>query len=76
MSNLKEIFKEEMKISIKKLGDKGKQVSKEYLEDVALEVIDMIGRVVEKTDGKIDDFYLLIKDQLQKIADKIDGKEG
>ena len=76
MSDLKKIIKEEMKISTKKLGDQGKQVLREYLEDVAMEVIDMIGRVVKKTDGKVDDFYLLIKEQLKKVADKIDGKEG
>ena len=76
MSDLKQIVKEEMKISIKKLGDQGKQVSKEYLEDIAMEVIDMMGRVVKRTDGKVDDLYLLIQDQLRQTADKIDGKEG
>ena len=61
---------------MKKLGDQGKQVSKEYLEDVAKEVILMVGRIVKRTDGKVDDLYLLIQDQLTATADKIDGQVG
>lgn len=74
--DIKEILKEELKISGEKLKEKGIVLAKEALEDVALEISDMIARVAVKSENKVDDFYLVIKPMLDKELDGIDGKEG
>lgn len=74
--DLKLIVKEELKASMAVLKEKGVELGKEALEDVALEMSDMMGRVALRSDNKIDDFYLIVKPMLNKELDKIDGKES
>lgn len=73
---LKDVVKEELKVSAERLKEKGIVLAKEALEDVALEISDMLGRVAAKSENKIDDVYLVMKPLLDKELDKIDGKEG
>lgn len=70
----KDILKDELKKSGEKLKEKGIVLAKEALEDVALEMSDMTARIAQRTEGKIDDTYLIIKPLLDKELDKIDGK--
>ena len=72
---LKDIVKEEMKVSLENLKVKGKVLLKEELEDIAMEVSDMLARISVRSETKMDDFFLMIKPMLDKEIDKIDGKE-
>ncbi len=72
----KEILKEELKVSGTKLKEKGIELAKEALEDVALEMSDMMARIAVRTENKVDDTYLILKPLLDKELDKIDGQEG
>ncbi len=76
MEDLKEILKEEMKVSAETLKVKVIDLAKEALEDVAMEMSKMMGRVAERSENKVDDFYLSIQGMLEEQIDKIDGKEG
>lgn len=75
-AELKVIVKEELKVSLEKLKEQGKVLLKEELEDIALEVSDMMGRIAVRSENKVDDFYLVVRPMLDKELDKIDGKEG
>ena len=73
---LKVIVKEELEKSLEVLKVKGIQVGKEMLEDVAIEMSQMMGRVAVRSENKVDDFYLSVQGMLEAQMDKIDGKEG
>ena len=72
----KEILKEELAKSAERLKAKGVELGKEALEEVALEMSDCFSKVATRTEGKADDFFLVIKPMLDREIDKIDGKEG
>ena len=72
--DIKEIIKEELAASMEVLKVKGIQLGKEALEDVALEMSQMMGRIAVKSENKVDDFYLSVQGMLEMQIDKIDGK--
>ncbi len=72
--NFKSILEEELKASFAKLKEEGKQVSREVLEIVVLEVSDMVLRISKRTENKVDDFYAMIKGMIDEELKKIDGK--
>jgi len=74
--NIKQILKEELKVSLDKLKEDGIELGKEALEKVAMETSDCFARVAVRTDNKADDFYLMLRGMVEKEIDKIDGKEG
>lgn len=67
---LKEILKEELKVSGENLKEKGIELGKEALEEVAKEMSNMLERVADKTPNKGDDFYKVIKPM---IDEKLEG---
>jgi len=71
----KQILKEEMAIALDNLKVKGKVMSKEALEEIALEISDALGRVAKRTPNMTDDFFLMIKPMLDEQIDKIDGEK-
>ena len=66
----KQILKEELAIAGENLKAKGIILGKEALEETAKEISAMVGRVVVRTEGKGDDFFLMIQPMLdEKIED-------
>ena len=76
MSDLKLIVKEEMAVALENLKAKGKDIGEEALEEIASEISDAFGRIVVRTDGSTDDFFLMIKPMLDKKIDEIHDEDA